>query len=138
MDAAIPKIVVVIPAALKAVKAVRDLTKDFLMLNGVIDVDVLYDLELVVAEALINIIKHTYKFDISQLISYTIEVKNNSVEIKIQDFGPKVDQKNLKPRELTKPREGGLGLHLIRTLVDNWEYRDVCKGNLLLMRRKVL
>ena len=138
MDAAIPKIVVVIPAALKAVKAIRNLTKDFLMLNGVIDVDVLYDLELVVAEALINIIKHTYKFDISQLISYTIEVKNNSVEIKIQDFGPKVDQKNLKPRELTKPREGGLGLHLIRTLVDNWEYRDVCKGNLLLMRRKVL
>ncbi len=138
MDAAIPKIVVVIPAALKAVKAVRDLTKDFLMLNGVIDVDTLYDLELVVAEALINIIKHTYKFDISQLISYTIEMKNNSVEIKIQDFGPKVDQKNLKPRELTEPREGGLGLHLIRSLVDNWEYRDVCKGNLLLMRRKVL
>ncbi len=138
MDAAIPKIVVVIPAALKAVKAIRNLTKDFLMLNGVIDVDVLYDLELVVAEALINIIKHTYKFDISQLISYTIEMKNNSVEIKIQDFGPKIDQKKLKPRELTEPREGGLGLHLIRTLVDNWEYRDVCKGNLLLMRRKVL
>lgn len=133
----IPKIVVVVPAALKAVKAVRDITKDFLVSNGVVDADTIYDLELVVAEALINIVKHTYKFDLSQLISYTIEMKDSSVEIKIRDFGPKIDPEELKPRELSEPREGGLGLHLIRTLVDNWKYEEVCKGNLLFMRRKV-
>ncbi len=133
----IPKIVVVIPSVLKAVKAIRDITKDFLISNNVADADTIYDLELVVAEALINTMKHTYKFDPSQLISYTIEMKDSSVEIKIRDFGPKIDPKKLKPRELSKPREGGLGLHLIRTLVDNWEYKEVCKGNLLFMRRRV-
>lgn len=133
----IPKIVVVVPAALKVVKAVRDITKDFLISNGVVDADTIYDLELVVAEALINIVKHTYKFDLSQLISYTIEMKDGSVEIKIRDFGPKINLKELKPRELSEPREGGLGLHLIRTLVDNWEYEEVRKGNLLFMRRRV-
>lgn len=132
------RIVVVIPASTKAVKVLRCVVKNFLMANNVKDDDVIYDLELVTAEALINVIEHTYNFDSTKLISYILEMKDDMLEMKIRDFGPRVKLENLKPRDLSKPKESGLGLYLIRTLVDEWKYEKVCKGNLLILRRKML
>ncbi len=131
------KIVVVVPASIKIVKTLRCAVKNFLTANDVKDNDMIYDMELVTAEALINVIKHTYKFDSTKLISCILEVKDDMLEIRIRDFGTKVEVEKLKPRDLSEPREGGLGLYLIRTLVDEWKYEKACNGNLLILRRKM-
>ncbi len=131
------KAVIVVPATIKVVKSVRCVLRNFLAANDVNDEDMVYDLELALSEALVNVIEHTYKFDSSKLISCTFEMKEDTFEIRIRDFGPKVDLQKLNPRPLSQPREGGLGLYLIRNLVDSWQYEDVCMGNSLLLRRKV-
>ncbi len=131
------KATVIVPASVKVVKSLRGLLRNFLSANDVENEDALYDLELVVSEALVNVVEHTYDFDSSKLIVCTFEMDIDTLEIKIRDFGPKVDVKKLKPRSLSKPREGGLGLYLIRNLVDAWEYKDVNVGNLLVLRRKI-
>ena len=131
------KAIVVVPASIKAVKSVRCVLKNFLSANGVKDENAMYDLGLALSEALVNVIEHTYKFDSSKSISCTFEMNENILEMRIRDFGPKVEMEKLKPRPLSQPREGGLGLYLIRNLVDSWKYKDVCKGNCLVLRRKV-
>ncbi len=131
------RIVTVVPASIKAVKTLRCVVKNFLTANNVKDDNSVYDLELVMAEALINVIEHTYNFDSTKLISCILEMKDDVLEMKIRDFGPKVKLESLKPRDLSKLREGGLGLYLIRALVDEWKYEEVCKGNLLILRRKM-
>ncbi len=131
------KAVIVVPASVKVVKSIRCVLRNLLSSNGVKDENMVYDLELAISEAVVNVIEHTYKFDASKLISCTLEVKDDIFEIRIRDFGPKVDLGKLKPRSLSQPREGGLGLYLIRNLVDSWEYEKVCKGNCLVLRRKI-
>jgi len=131
------KAVVVLPASVKVVKAVRCVLRNLLVANDINDENSLYDLELVLSEALVNVIEHTYNFDASKLISCTFKMDEGVLEMRIRDFGPKVELEKLKPRSLSQPREGGLGLYLIRNLVDNWKYEDVRIGNLLVLRRKV-
>jgi serine/threonine-protein kinase RsbW len=131
------KAVIVVPASVKVVKSVRCVLKNLLIANEVEDENTIYDLELALSEALVNVIEHTYEFDSSKLISCTFEMNENILEMRIRDFGPKVEMEKLKPRPLSQPREGGLGLYLIRNLVDNWKYKDVCRGNCLVLRRKV-
>ncbi len=131
------RVVMIVPSTVKSIKLLRDGIKDFLVANDVKDEDTLYDFQLVVAEAAINVIKHTYRFDDSKIITCTLKREKNSIEIDIRDFGPKIDENNLKPRDLSETREGGLGLYLIHSLVDEWEYEKVCKGNMLVLRREI-
>ncbi len=131
------KVVVIVPASVKIVKSLRNLLRNFLNANDVKNEDIVYDMELVIAEALVNVVEHTYDFDSSKQIACAFEINDDFLEIKIRDFGAKVDIKKLKPRSLSKPREGGLGLYLIRNLVDEWEYEKVEVGNSLVLRRKV-
>ncbi|WP_456398509.1 ATP-binding protein [Mesoaciditoga sp.] len=131
------KAVIVLPASVKVVKATRCVLRNLLISNDVNNESLLYDLELVLSEALVNVIEHTYNFDSSKLISCTFKIDDGFLEMRIRDFGPKVELEKLKPRSLSQPREGGLGLYLIRNLVDSWEYEDVCNGNSLILRRKI-
>lgn len=81
---------------------------------------------LAVDEACTNIIKHAYKYDPNYNISVTISTHNGAFEIAIRDTG-----RDFRPEAIPTPdmkeylehyRHGGLGVYLMRSLMDKVEY----------------
>ena len=83
---------------------------------------------LAVVEALTNVIRHSYggpcdKHIIVKLnkISYSNE-KQAALEIIIRDFGKQVDPKSIKGRDLDELRPGGVGVHIMQSVMDEIEF----------------
>jgi len=81
---------------------------------------------LAVDEACTNIIKHAYQFDPGKKISITVKPAELAFEVVIHDNG-----KNFNPADVQAPdmkeylshyRKGGLGVYLMKTLMDKIEY----------------
>ena len=85
-------------------------------------IDDIEDIKVAVSEACTNAIKHSY--DKSVNIIYTI--LENGLDIEIRDNGKGYDVKSIDEPDLTQPRENGLGLFIIKTLMDdvNIESKD--------------
>ena len=89
--------------------------------------DEIEDIKVAIAEACTNVVDHAYDND--GLISLRFRVHDQFVEFKIADDGRNVDVEELKkyrgpikPDEpIQKLNEGGLGLFLIETLMDDVE-----------------
>ncbi len=89
-----------------------------------------------VDEAAANIIKHTYNGDKSQVIIVTFRIQDDRLEVVLRDFGAKVDPKKIKPRNLDDVRPGGLGVHLIKSAMDEVFYDNSLEvGNQLTMAK---
>ena len=79
-------------------------------------------LKAAVNEACANIIRHGYGWDPGQRIVITFTLSDASLEILVRDFGRKPDPMHLEPREADPARPGGLGLPLIRSVMDEVEF----------------
>jgi serine/threonine-protein kinase RsbW len=86
---------------------------------------------LAVDEACTNVIKHAYKFDPTKEITITIKPHGRTFEVAIKDNG-----KQFNPSEVLAPdmkeylthyRRGGLGIYLMKSLMDKVEY-DIVPG----------
>jgi serine/threonine-protein kinase RsbW len=79
-------------------------------------------------EACTNVIKHAYKFDPTKTIHVAIESNDNRFEVIIRDsgfhFNPNAFARPDMKEYLTHYRRGGLGVHLMKTLMDKVEYSD--------------
>jgi serine/threonine-protein kinase RsbW len=84
---------------------------------------------LAVDEACTNIIKHSYKFATDKEIKIFVYTNGGTFEIIIQDFGVAFDPEAIKSpnmREyLSQYRRGGLGVYLMKSLMDRVEYNVV-------------
>ena len=78
-------------------------------------IDDIEDIKVAVSEACTNAIKHSY--DKSVNIIYTI--LENGLDIEIRDNGKGYDVKSIDEPDLTQPRENGLGIFIIKTLMDD-------------------
>lgn len=81
---------------------------------------------LAVDEACTNVIKHAYEFDSGKEITVTVKRGNGAFEVAISDTGKQFNPSNLQPPDmkeyLTHFRRGGLGVYLMKTLMDKVEY----------------
>lgn len=81
---------------------------------------------LAVDEACTNVIKHSYKFATDKDIVITIVPGNGVFEISIHDEGVSFDPETVKQPNmkeyLSQYRRGGLGMYLMRSLMDKVEY----------------
>ena len=94
---------------------------------------------LAVVEACSNIIKHSYKNDYNQKIDLTINVEAKALTISIIDKGLKFDINSFEPRDVSKVRPGGLGVHIIKQVMDIVEYTQTSQGfNKIKMVKKLL
>ncbi|QDI92476.1 anti-sigma B factor RsbW [Salicibibacter halophilus] len=102
--------------------------------------DEIEDIKVALAEACTNVVDHAYENE--GLISLRFHVHDEFVEFKISDDGRNVDVEELKryrgpikPDEpIQKLNEGGLGLFLIETLMDDVQIkRD--KGVAIVMKK---
>ena len=82
---------------------------------------------LAVDEACTNVIKHSYSYATNREIEVNIVAKNSTFEVIIVHQGKSFDPAAVKPPDmkeyLSHFRRGGLGMHLMRSLMDGVEYR---------------
>jgi serine/threonine-protein kinase RsbW len=105
--------------------AVREFVSGMAREFGFGDEDV-SKIALAVDEACTNIIKHAYKYEPGHTISVVVRGRNGAFEVAIRDTGRKFN-----PAAITSPdmrdylehyRRGGLGVYLMKSLMDSVEY----------------
>lgn len=91
------------------------------------DEDEINHIALAVDEACTNIIRHAYENQGDKIIEIHLLTSNNSFEVRIIDYGkPFEPEKIRKPdlkHHLEKYNKGGLGMFLMRSLMDKVEYQ---------------
>jgi anti-sigma regulatory factor (Ser/Thr protein kinase) len=98
-----------------------------------------FEVQTAVDEACTNIIKYAYSGE-GGIITLTCEVRDNDFVVTIRDRGKPFDPSTVPPSDLgadlDKRRIGGLGIYLMRKLMDDVSYSfDAKKGNTLVMRK---
>lgn len=95
---------------------------------------------LAVDEALANVIRHGYEGREDQPIWLrfrpTGQPGAEGFEIVIDDQAPQVDPEQIKGRDLEEIRPGGLGVHIIRKIMDHVEYTARPEGGMRLKMTK--
>lgn len=77
---------------------------------------------LAVQEGCTNVIRHCYKDCPDQRIDLVLTFTDDTLEIRIDDYGTFVDPTRIRGRELSDVKPGGLGVHLIKKAMDEVEY----------------
>ena len=78
---------------------------------------------LAVDEALTNIIRHAYQGSSGKMM-VSVLASDDKIEIVLEDRGMKFDPTQVPSPELPRHRPGGLGIHFIRTIMDQMIYDD--------------
>lgn len=95
--------------------------------------DAVEELKIAVDEACTNIIKHAYKGDSAHDIDIAVIVAPDRFTIRIRDEGQGFDPSSYKTPDIyesiRRRRPGGYGVHIIRQLMDQVEYRTRGKVN---------
>ncbi|MBX2990013.1 MAG: ATP-binding protein [Bacteroidetes bacterium] len=104
---------------------VRDFVSQAAYASGFNDEEV-SKIALAVDEACTNVIKHAYQYDAKKKISITVGDSNGNFEVSIVDSGKQFDPKKIKQPDmkeyLSSYRRGGLGVYLMKSLMDKVEY----------------
>ncbi len=77
---------------------------------------------LAVNEAHANVIEHCYKGDVTQRVDLAVFIEPDGVTIELRDYGAQPDVTCIEPRDLEEVRPGGLGTHLMRSVMDDVTY----------------
>lgn len=88
--------------------------------------------ELIVHEALVNIIKHAYKSREDGEIKIQILWTPETLSICFEDRGVSFDPDAVPTPNLDEPSVGGIGLWLIRQMVDEFHYQSEADGRNIL------
>jgi anti-sigma regulatory factor (Ser/Thr protein kinase) len=98
-----------------------------------------FEVQTAVDEACTNIMKYAYSAE-GGIITILCELQENDFVVTIKDKGKPFDPSSVPPpdldTDLDKRKIGGLGIYLMRKLMDDVSYSfDAQKGNTLVMRK---
>ncbi|MCX7552667.1 SpoIIE family protein phosphatase [Marinicella sp. S1101] len=90
-------------------------------------------------EAITNIIRHAYKGMADGEIELEIKQQNKTLVFYLRDFAPEVYDSTIKPRDLSNPLPGQMGINFIDSVMDSWEFATPKDGygNLLIMKKEI-
>jgi serine/threonine-protein kinase RsbW len=131
---------VTFPAHFEFLDEIRELVAQVAREGGFTEKEI-YSLQLAADEAATNIIEHAYEGISNAEINVTCDMRGNVLTITMRDSGrpfdpSKVKQPNLKA-DLSERQIGGLGVYLMRKLMDEVRYESNSKtGNLLTMIKR--
>jgi serine/threonine-protein kinase RsbW len=97
------------------------------------------DIRLAVDEACTNIIKHAYKYDKSKVVSIELEFEDDKIIVVLTDhgvgFNPDSYEKPSLTEQIRKKKRGGMGVHLMKNLMDKVIYQNIDGKNILYMSK---
>jgi len=127
------------PAKFEFLDEIRDFVAEVARDGGFDDKEI-YSVQLAADEAASNIIEHAYEGIADGQIELTCEMRGAELVIAMQDHGKSFDFKKYKKpdlkADLSERQIGGLGVYLMRKLMDEVNYRSSGTGNLLTMIKR--
>lgn len=106
-----------------------------------VDMEVCMSLNLAMEEAVVNVIDYAYPQGTSGSIDINVLADEDSIVFVIMDSGIPFDPTAAKEVDTTLPLEerpiGGLGIHLIRKIMDDVSYERRDNKNILTLRKNI-
>jgi serine/threonine-protein kinase RsbW len=128
------------PARFEYLDEIRDFVAQVAREGG-FNEKAVYSLQLAADEAASNIIEHAYEGVVDGSLDITCDMQGDVIVITLHDTGSsfelsKVKKPNLKA-DLSERQIGGLGVYLMRKLMDDVSYEsNAVTGNLLTMTKR--
>ncbi len=99
------------------------------------------EIALAIDEALSNVIRHAYASHADQRIELSLRPVHDGqhgpgLEVRVRDFGRQCHPDEIRGRDLDDVRPGGLGVHIIRAMMNSISYSPAEGGGMLLIMRK--
>jgi serine/threonine-protein kinase RsbW len=103
--------------------------------------EIVMTIHLVLDEVVANIINHGYDDHAEHQIRVTLALDESVLGIRVEDDGRPFDPLAAPPPDLDLPLEerpvGGLGIHIVRSVMDAVEYQRDGGRNVLTMRKTI-
>ena len=100
-----------------------------------------FNLNLVLEEAVSNVILYAYGKEVQKEIALLANMSNNNLIFVLTDSGKEFDPTKVPDADVTLSAEereiGGLGIFLIRQIMDMVEYQRIDGKNVLTMRKQL-
>jgi anti-sigma regulatory factor (Ser/Thr protein kinase) len=97
--------------------------------------------DLALEEHVTNVMTYAYEDAALHEIRICLEVDDQSLQLEVEDDGRPYDPLSRPPVDTSLPLEqkpiGGLGIHLIRSVMDEVDYRREAGKNILRMRKRL-
>jgi serine/threonine-protein kinase RsbW len=128
------------PAKFEYLDEIRDLVAQVAREGGFTEREI-YSLQLAADEAASNIIEHAYEGISDAKLDVTCDMRGEVMVISMRDSGAPFDPSKVKPpnlrADLSDRQIGGLGVYLMRKIMDEVRYESNAKtGNLLTMTKR--
>ncbi len=132
---------VIIPTQTKYLRLIGNIgehiAKDLEDFSG--DRDALaYHLNLVLTEATSNAIKHADSSNPKDTVRINIDIQEHELIIRVYDHGQGFDLETIPSPDFDHPKEDGMGLFFIRTLMDSVTYKNKGDSNILEIRKRLI
>jgi serine/threonine-protein kinase RsbW len=134
MGAEIIQVDVIIPTQTKYLELIGQLGEQIVQKIDTFAADkdtLAYHLNLVLTEATANAIKHAHHNNPEDTVKIAIHIQDDAINIKVYDHGPGFDLQAVLSPDFDQPKEHGMGLFFIRTLMDSVAYIRTDDGNVL-------
>ena len=103
--------------------------------------DVIFNLNLVIEEAVVNVINYAYPKEEHQSIYLSANLHNASIVFVLTDTGKEFDPTQAPEADITLSAEerpiGGLGIFLIRQIMNEVKYQRIDGKNVLTLEKKL-
>lgn len=127
-----------IPSDIAEIPAVSDHLEEAMHSVGFGEEEIL-DTQLAVEEAITNVIVHGYE-DNPGIIRISCRTTHGIIEVEVEDSAPPFDPLSLPEPDLgsdvSERRVGGLGVYLLRQVMDDIAYRYENNHNILVLTKK--
>jgi serine/threonine-protein kinase RsbW len=103
------------------------------------------NIELSVVEAVTNVVKHAYSLQQENIVEIVVHVFGDRISIKISDTGLSMDPRrceqdcqeiNFQPGNIETFPVGGMGLHIMHSIMDEMHYSTVSGKNTMTLVKK--
>jgi anti-sigma regulatory factor (Ser/Thr protein kinase) len=100
-----------------------------------------YQVNLVLDEVVSNVMRHGYRDRREHEILVELHLEDGDLIIQVEDDGVHFSPLQVPPPDITKPINerpvGGLGIYMVRQIMDSLDYRRENNRNLLVMKKRM-
>ena len=119
----------------KALKPLRDEISELLKKKG-FETCAAENILVALCEACTNATRHSYGEEPGHTIRVTLEDYPNKIILKVRDYGKKIELDKVREPKLPPDCAGGLGIHFMKTMMDEFQYNTTHRdGNELVMAK---
>lgn len=134
-----PPLVLKVPSRTEFLAVVREATRCLAEVAG-FNRSAAEQIALAVDEAATNVIEHAYQGAADRVVEVRYEDRGENFEVEVIDNGASIDPKAMPrvdlARFVSERRKGGLGVHLMSTIMDSVTFRRSARRNVCCLVRQ--